>query len=96
MEAALHEFRPRFCLVARGFRISDNLTGAAIAEALEDLPLPYRFDVKAYDTLRYPPLLDHIERVGIVIYQRKSSAQLENDTDASNNCYCVINELDSN
>jgi len=51
--------------------ISDELTAAAIADALENLPLPYRFDVKARDTLRYPPLLDHIERVGVVIYRRE-------------------------
>lgn len=51
--------------------ISGNLgaLGAeAIASELEELPLPYRFDVHAMAALAYPPLLDHIQRVGIVIY----------------------------
>jgi hypothetical protein len=32
-----------------------------------ELPLPYRFDVRALEQISFAPLLEHIERVGIVI-----------------------------
>jgi len=50
--------------------IGDDLTAAAIAAELDELPLPYRYDVKAYDALSYPPLREHIGRVGIEVYRR--------------------------
>ena len=40
----------------------------ALAMELDELPLPYRFDVLAFDLLKSKPLREHIERVGIVIY----------------------------
>lgn len=46
----------------------DALAAEAIAAELEDLPLPYRFDVHALDAIVYTPLREHIERVGIQIY----------------------------
>ncbi len=57
--------------------ISGNLEalGAeAIAAELDELPLPYRFDVHALAAITYPPLLDHIQRVGIVIYPEPVSS----------------------
>lgn len=46
-----------------------GLLGAeAIAAELEELPLPYRFDVQALDQIRFAPLLEHIQRVEVVIY----------------------------
>ena len=46
-----------------------GLLGAeAIAAELEELPLPYRFDVQALKQISLAPLLEHIERVGVVIY----------------------------
>ena len=46
-----------------------GLLGAeAIAAELEELPLPYRFDVQAVEQINLAPLLEHIERVGAVIY----------------------------
>ena len=44
------------------------LTAEAIAAELDELPLPYRFDVHPLEHIRHDPLLDHIRRVGIVIY----------------------------
>lgn len=44
------------------------LGAAAIAAELEELPLPYRFDVHALAAISYAPLLEHIEWVGQVIY----------------------------
>lgn len=48
--------------------IEDQLQAEAIASELEELPLPYMFDVKALAAIRHRPLLEHIERVGVRIY----------------------------
>ena len=45
----------------------------AIAAELEELPLPYRFDVHALAAITHAPLLEHIKCVGQVIY--RSGAQ---------------------
>ncbi len=43
-----------------------------LAEQLnEHLPLPYMFDVLDYNTLAEPALKEHIDRVGITLYQRQ-------------------------
>ncbi|MEO5338597.1 MAG: nucleotidyltransferase domain-containing protein [Magnetospirillum sp. WYHS-4] len=47
--------------------IDDPLLAEAIASELEELPLPYRFDVKALSAIRHPPLRDHIVRAGVRI-----------------------------
>lgn len=44
------------------------LRAQAIAAELEELPMPYRFDVQAWEHIHSPPLREHIERVGIRIY----------------------------
>lgn len=44
---------------------------AVIAEVLMDLDdsdIPYLVDLQAYDDLRNPQLLNHIDRVGIIVY----------------------------
>jgi len=43
---------------------------AELHEALDDLSTPYLFDVTHYETLRHAGLKEHIERVGVVFYQR--------------------------
>ena len=48
------------------------LGAEAIAAELEELPLPYRFDVHALATITHTPLLEHIERVGKVIYRSEA------------------------
>lgn len=48
--------------------ITDPLQAAAIASELEELPLPYQFDVKALAAIRHRPLLEHIARVGVRIH----------------------------
>ena len=45
-------------------------TIAAIAGELEELPLPYTFDVQAYDAINHQPLRGHIDRVGQMFYAR--------------------------
>ena len=39
-----------------------------IAGELDDLPLPYTFDVQALDRVRSPTLRDHIEQAGVTLY----------------------------
>ena len=48
--------------------IADPLQAAAVASELEELPLPYRFDVQALAAIRHRPLLEHIARVGVRIH----------------------------
>lgn len=43
-----------------------------LAAELDELPLPYRFDVQAFERILHEPLRAHIERVGIPIYRRTS------------------------
>jgi predicted nucleotidyltransferase len=40
---------------------------------LEDLPLVYQFDVVAYDLVKNPELRQHIERVGVSIYEKQQT-----------------------
>lgn len=42
-----------------------------ISLALDDLLLPYVFDISVYSHLKDPELLEHIDRVGQVIYHRE-------------------------
>lgn len=38
--------------------------------ALDDLPIPYSFDLSIFTTINHPDLKDHIARVGQIFYQR--------------------------
>jgi predicted nucleotidyltransferase len=51
-----------------------SLGAEAIAAELDELPLPYRFDVKALAAITHAPLLEQIERVGMVIYRGNERA----------------------
>lgn len=53
--------------------VEDDVQAEAVADELEELPLPYRFDVKASGSINHPPLQAHIARVGISIYRRDLS-----------------------
>src|SRR5665213_2297465 len=46
----------------------DALGAEAIAADLDELPLPYHYDVKSYAAITFPALREHIDRVGIAIY----------------------------
>ncbi|MBF0138294.1 MAG: nucleotidyltransferase domain-containing protein [Magnetococcus sp. DMHC-1] len=41
-----------------------------IAETLDDLLLPYTIDLSVFAQLNHPELQEHIERVGLVFYER--------------------------
>ncbi|MEZ4651196.1 MAG: nucleotidyltransferase domain-containing protein [Candidatus Eisenbacteria bacterium] len=47
--------------------VETPLAAEAIAAELEELPLPYHFDVQALSAIRHTPLREHIERVGVRI-----------------------------
>ncbi len=46
----------------------DVLQAEAIAAELDELPLPYHYDVKPFEAIKLRPLREHIERVGIKLY----------------------------
>jgi uncharacterized protein len=48
----------------------DDALAARIAGELDELPLPYGFDVRAYSGLRHPALREHVDRVGTPIFAR--------------------------
>ena len=52
----------------------DRLQAEAIAAELDELPLPYRYDVQPFNTIKFVPLREHIERRGIRIYPENGTA----------------------
>jgi predicted nucleotidyltransferase len=54
----------------------DSLFAEQIAYELEELPLPYKFDVQAYKNIKNVSLKEHIDRVGIVIYTKTQNLKI--------------------
>jgi len=50
--------------------VDDVLAAEALRGELEALPLPFRFDVQILEQIKHQPLRDHIERVGVRIWER--------------------------
>lgn len=48
----------------------DDLT--SIIFAIDDLLLPYEFDISIFHQITNPDVVDHINRVGQIIYKRNS------------------------
>jgi len=48
----------------------DRLQAQAIAGELDELPLPYKYDLQPFDLIKSRALREHIERVGIPLYRR--------------------------
>lgn len=46
---------------------------ARIDNELDDLLLPYQMDLSLFSDLTLAPLLEHIRRVGVVLYEKNSS-----------------------
>jgi hypothetical protein len=42
----------------------DAMLASLVAGELDELPLPYQFDVQAYPCIQHAPLREHIDRVG--------------------------------
>lgn len=53
----------------------DALGAESIAGELDELPLPYRFEVTPFASIQFAPLREHIERVGEVLYHRSDGDQ---------------------
>ena len=49
----------------------DERIRGRIDEDLDDLLLPYKFDLSLFADLTHSELIDHIRRVGVVFYERK-------------------------
>lgn len=51
-----------------------NITSQSLAHLageLDELPLPYTFDLSVYDAVQNPDLKEHIDRVGRFLYRRE-------------------------
>lgn len=48
-----------------------------IAARLDESPIPYQVDLSIFDRLEHAGLREHIERVGVVFYQREDSGEGE-------------------
>ena len=53
----------------------DELRAQSIAAELDELPLPYRYDVLSFAAIKLPALREHIERVGIAVYPEPAAAR---------------------
>jgi predicted nucleotidyltransferase len=57
-------FRPESDVDLALFGDVDNVLASLVASELDDLPLPYQFDVQAYPCIKHIPLREHVDRVG--------------------------------
>lgn len=69
----IHHDRSDVDLVVTGH--VEPLRAESIAAELDDLPLPYRFEVLPLEHIHDQPLLEHIKRVGILIYPEDDHPQ---------------------
>lgn len=51
------------------------LDAEGVALELEDLPLPFHFDIHLAQNVHHRALREHIDRVGISLYRRHASAE---------------------
>jgi predicted nucleotidyltransferase len=57
-------FRPESDVDLVMFGDVDRALASLVTSELDELPLPYRFDVEAYPAIGHAPLREHIDRVG--------------------------------
>jgi predicted nucleotidyltransferase len=69
---ALERHRPESDVDLALYGDVDDVLANRIAGELDELPLPYAFDVCAYSQLRHSPLREHIDRVGRRLFVRAS------------------------
>jgi uncharacterized protein len=51
--------------------------------ALDDLMLPYKFDITVFDRITNPEFIDHINRVGKSFYRRAEESKRSNASSSS-------------
>jgi len=44
---------------------------------IEELLLPYKFDITIYERIKNQELLDHIDRVGVLLFQRSLGLRIK-------------------
>lgn len=59
-------------MAIKGKDISEKTVKRLSARLNEELPLPYFIDVVHYESIGNPDLVEHIDRVGTIIYRKKS------------------------
>ena len=59
-------------LTLHGSALTTSLCNDIVAK-LDDLLLPYKIDLSVFASLKHPELQAHIERVGVVFYQRRDA-----------------------
>jgi uncharacterized protein len=57
-------------LAIKGKEISEKMVKRLSSKLIEELPLPYFIDIVHYETIRNQDLIEHIDRVGDVIFSR--------------------------
>jgi predicted nucleotidyltransferase len=57
-----------------GDKLDQTIIGR-IDEELDDLLLPYRFDPSLFGTITHQELIEHIERVGVLFYERAAAGK---------------------
>jgi predicted nucleotidyltransferase len=62
----------------------DFNTLGRIADRLDESPIPYQVDLSIFDQLGHAGLKEHIERVGVVFYEREADSG-ESTAGAKNN-----------
>lgn len=72
---AMGTFRPESDIDLAVYGDVDGTELARVLGELDELPLPYFFDVLAYSSLTHSALRSHIDRLGRVIFERAGSAQ---------------------
>ena len=53
----------------------DRFRLGRLALDLEDLPIPQKCDVQAYESINYEPLRQHIDERGITIYEKATTVE---------------------
>ena len=62
-------------LAIKGKKVGPDLVFKLKSIFNERLPIPYEVDVVGYENLDHKSLQEHIDRVGIVIYNKESAAE---------------------
>ena len=55
--------------------MSDRYRVGRLVLDLEDLPIPQKCDVQAYENINYEPLKRHIDERGVTIYEKASPVE---------------------
>jgi predicted nucleotidyltransferase len=58
-------------LMGKGLELNDILNASI---EIDDLALPYQFDFVIYDRIKEKALTDHIDRVGVTLFERNRGA----------------------